>query len=154
MRKLLQLFQKTFLMVCLSMGLWMMNLSANNVDMQTIMAGSEDKVADDCFPPFFYFSEMDTSFFMMWQDDPTATYLLYYCPTGLIDSTVCLAVTGTSYEFVGLPSNTSFSFWMAKICNGDTSDISAVQNYVTPCGTYTAPYTETVFMFLFWRSRQ
>ena len=100
------------------------------------------KVTDDCFPPFFYISEMDTSIFVMWQDDPTATYLLYYCLTG-DTNTVCLTVTGTQYEFVGLPSNTSFSFWMAKICNGDTSDLSAVQNYTTPCGTFTAPYTET-----------
>ncbi len=100
------------------------------------------KVTDDCFPPFFYISEMDTSIFVMWQDDPTATYLLYYCLTG-DTNTVCLTVTGTQYEFVGLPSNTSFSFWMAKICNGDTSDLSAVHNYTTPCGTFTAPYTET-----------
>ena len=100
------------------------------------------KVTDDCFPPFFYISEMDTSIFVMLQDDPTATYLLYYCLTG-DTNTVCLTVTGTQYEFVGLPSNTSFSFWMAKICNGDTSDLSAVQNYTTPCGTFTAPYTET-----------
>ena len=100
------------------------------------------KVNDDCFPPFFYISEMDTSIFVVWQDDPTATYLLYYCQTG-DTNTVCLTVTGTQYEFVGLPSNTSFSFWMAKICNGDTSDLSAVHNYTTPCGTFTAPYTET-----------
>ena len=100
------------------------------------------KVNDDCFPPLFYISEMDTSIFVVWQDDPTATYLLYYCLTG-DTNTVCLTVTGTQYEFVGLPSNTSFSFWMAKICNGDTSDLSAVHNYTTPCGTFTAPYTET-----------
>ena len=100
------------------------------------------QVTDDCFPPFFYISEMDTSLFVVWQDAPTATYLLYYCQTG-DTNTVCLTVTGTQYEFVGLPSNTSFSFWMAKICNGDTSDLSAVHNYTTPCGTFTAPYTET-----------
>ena len=54
------------------------------------------KVNDDCFPPFFYISEMDTSIFVVWQDDPTATYLLYYCLTG-DTNTVCLTVTGTQY---------------------------------------------------------
>ena len=102
------------------------------------------KVTDDCYPPACYLVVGDTSLSMVWTDDPSATILLYYGVTGALDSTtVCLTVTGGSYEFTGLLPATTYSFWMAKICGTDTSASTAVTNYTTPCSFTTAPFFET-----------
>ena len=99
------------------------------------------KVTDDCFPPQFYITDWPT--FRVVVDYPAPnTHLLYYSQTG-DTATVCVAFTGSYYELPTLPPNTDYTFWMADICNGDTSALSSPYPFTTPCGTQTAPYTET-----------
>ena len=118
-----------------------MDLSANHVDVQTVPTGTADKVTDDCWPPQFYVTDWPTLRVVVEFPAPN-THLLYYSQAGDA-STVCVAFTGSYYELTALLPNTSYTFWMADICNGDTSALSSPYPFTTPCGIQTAPYTET-----------
>lgn len=111
--------------------------------LQMAFGGAElsARVTDDCWPPTFYVTDWPTLRVVV-EFPGSNTHLLYYSQTGDA-STVCVAFTGSYYELPMLLPNTSYTFWMADICNGDTSTLSSPYPFTTPCGTQTTPYTET-----------
>ena len=111
--------------------------------LQMAFGGAElsARVTDDCWPPTFYVTDWPTLRVVV-EFPGSNTHLLYYSQTGDA-STVCVAFTGSYYELPMLLPNTSYTFWIADICNGDTSTLSSPYPFTTPCGTQTTPYTET-----------
>ena len=98
----------------------------------------------DCWSPSFTLMLDTSAVTFQWQGSPSDTFLIVYRPeSGTYSDNVYDTVTGSSYAVTGMIPNTAYVAWMAKICNGHASALSEPFHFVTPCGTFIAPFTET-----------
>jgi len=100
--------------------------------------------ATECEPPFFSLMLGSSEVTFQWQGTPVDTFLIVYRPeSGTYSDNIYDTVTGSSALVTGMIPNTAYVAWMAKICNGHASALSEAFHFVTPCGTFIAPFTET-----------
>ena len=104
-----------------------------------------------CEAPQFSVYAFGTNAYYYWLDTggdtntvtSTDTFLIIYRPvSGSVQDDVYEMAVGNEAVITGLLPLTAYVAWMAKICDGDTSDIGSAVYFNTGCGTYLAPFEE------------